>query len=195
MPNHQSAQAETDRVLKAVQESGEVKAEIKDVLQPAAKVVFEHTFGPSTSDAERSGDPACYRAGCLVRVVYRDQCTVMAANRALSETPAAPINRWPGAIYATPSVPAGGDQHQAVTWALLLSEPLRKVEGKQRADLEALVKLPTPPRPTLKLEGCGRADVPVSDKPTTLLAPVAGPPANGEVSSNSNPSSNPTRAK
>jgi hypothetical protein len=167
MPKPKSPQEETQTVLQAVQTSGEVAPEVKDIVNQAADAAFVQTFGPSTPQAERSMSPSCFRIGCLVHVVYRDQCTSHAADEVLLERPSARLRKWPGGIYKTPAVRLA-DGRLDVTWALLLSAP-----EKQRQGLEALLKPPAPEPAILQREVCTSS----ANIQTGSQSPAAGNPS------------------
>jgi len=179
LPKPQSPEEETKTVVGAVQGAGDAPADVKDLLSKAADAVFDQTFGSSSPDAERPGRAACYRAGCLHHVIYRDLCVALDAKRAAIGIPNARLLDWPGAIYKTPGVRLA-DGRLDVTWALLVSDP-----QSDRARLEALLKPAVPEKPIFRPEVCRRAgSADIGIKPTAPATASVATPATPQVNPN-----------
>ena len=153
-PIRQTAEQETQRVVGAVQKSGEVPPDIRQILFRAAEAAFVGTFGnPDWARVDRGG---CFAGGCLFFVTFRDSCAERDFKQLFSDKAHTRLHSWPGPVYRSPPL-KGPDGQLHETWALLLYEtpdwqarfaallqPLQALLGGIRPEVCASANNPAP---------------------------------------------------
>jgi hypothetical protein len=132
-------QEETE-VIKSLEKSGSVPENLKKDLEPKAKELWSATFrrgldnlhkqDPETTTAlVKVGSVACFRAGCMVKLWFKDRVTVRGFEDGLLIGPESPLRVWPGRIYRGPLIEdgsQGGALAVRATWALMINHPRYK---------------------------------------------------------------------
>jgi hypothetical protein len=149
-PPAPTAEQEKRSLEQRVESSGAPAPQDLATLQKAADLVFQRTFAPFLNGPISRAKPAadCFKAGCLVQVVYADRCSQLTSDQAISGNHSAAILRWPGTFFRTAVVPLG-DGRLGATWGFLL--PQASVTDRLQQILKEPDTAPSIPSP---VPGC-----------------------------------------